>query len=319
MGFDGLLGNHRLKENLRGSLARGQASHFYLISGPLGSGKHTLAGLLSAALVCTGAEKPCLHCGPCRKAMQGLHPDLITVDDPTKKTVPVELVRDARADIYIQPNEVDRKVYIFPRAQDMLPPAQNALLKVLEEPPKYGVFILLTDNPDKLLPTVRSRCVELALTALPREILVPALRREFPEASAETLEAAVARSGGFLGQAREILAGHASAAPQTGGFADAFARRDALALVQTLTPMEKLKRDTLVPLLDEWTALLTGALASRSGVPAADPLAESVAAARNSREIAAAIDEIRKCAAYARENNVSPAAVCGYLAHALRR
>ena len=157
MGFDALLGNDRLKQNLTRSLSKGHVSHFYLISGPEGSGKHTLAKLLGAAILCQGEDKPCGRCTPCRKVMDGSHPDFITVDDPEKKTVTVDLIRQARADVYIQPNESEYKIYMFPRAQDMGLPGQNALLKILEEPPKYGVFLLLTDNPDKLLPTVRSR------------------------------------------------------------------------------------------------------------------------------------------------------------------
>ena len=167
MGFDTLLGNERLKENLENSLKKGHISHFYLISGPKGSGKHTLARLLAAAALCEGEDKPCLTCRSCRKVMAGVHPDFITVDDPEKKTVPVDLIRSAREDMFILPNEGKRKIYLFPRGQDMGIPGQNALLKVLEEPPEYGVFLLLTDNPEKLLPTIRSRGVALAMGNLP--------------------------------------------------------------------------------------------------------------------------------------------------------
>ncbi len=161
------------------------------------------------------------------------HPDFITVDDPEKKTVPVELIRQARADIYIQPNESEHKIYLFPRAQDMGIPGQNALLKVLEEPPKYGVFLLLTDNPDKILPTVRSRCTELAMQALPPEVLKAQLRKDFPQAQPEDIAAAMGRSGGFLGQARQLLEQEGQD-PQTELFAQALARRDALALLKVL-------------------------------------------------------------------------------------
>ena len=161
MGFEGLLGNDRLKDNLTQSLRRGRISHFYLISGPEGSGKHTLAQLLTAAILCKDENRPCSRCAICRKAMEGNHPDVITVDDPEHKTVAVKIVREAREDVFIRPNEADYKVYLFP--QELGIEGQNTLLKILEEPPSYGVFILLTDNPDKLLPTVRSRCTELAL------------------------------------------------------------------------------------------------------------------------------------------------------------
>ena len=84
MGFESLLGNQRLKDNLTAGVGRGRVSHFYLISGPKGAGKHTLARLLAAAAVCEGSQKPCLGCSACRKVMEGVHPDFITIDDPEK-------------------------------------------------------------------------------------------------------------------------------------------------------------------------------------------------------------------------------------------
>lgn len=317
MGFEGLLGNERLKENLTNAAAKGRFSHFYLICGPAGSGRHTLAKLLAAAIVCQGQRKPCLTCHPCRKVMNGLHPDFITIDDPEKKTVPVDLIRQARADIYVQPSEADRKIYLFPRAQDMLPPSQNALLKVLEEPPAYGVFILITDNPEKLLPTVRSRCTELNLLPLPQKILEQALRREFPQADAESIQAAMDRSGGYLGQAKQLLESGGAIAPQTESFIRSFGSRDALGLVQTLVPMEKWKRDQLIPVLQQWLELLQSALACRSGQSTLSPMARQLSTQRSAQELLSAIGHLQKTIEYA-QGNISPAAICGYLVWALR-
>lgn len=317
MGFETLLGNRRLKDNLCRSLKNNHISHFYLICGPAGSGKRTLARLLAAAILCGGEDRPCGRCPACRKALAGSHPDVITVDEPEKKTVSVDLIRQARADIYIQPNEGSHKIYLFPRAQDMGISAQNALLKVLEEPPRYGVFLLLTDNPEKLLPTVRSRCVELSLQALPEELLQSTLRREFPEAEGESIASAVARSGGFLGQARKILENGETALPQTESFAAAFAAKDALGLVQTLVPMEKWKRDALMDMLNQWRELLIQALSCRAGLPAANPLARRISAGRSAAEVMDGVAKLQTCIEYA-QNNVSPAAICAYLAWELR-
>ena len=317
MGFDALLGNDRLKQNLTRSLARGHVSHFYLIAGPEGSGKHTLARLLAAAILCQGPDRPCGKCTPCRKVMDGNHPDFITVDDPEKKTVTVELIRQARADVYIQPNESDYKIYLFPRAQDMGLPGQNALLKILEEPPEYGVFLLLTDNPDKLLPTVRSRCTELNLRPLPQDILRSRLSRDFPEAQSEDITAAIDRSGGFLGQAMALLAGGGELPQQTRDFVRAFSSRDALGLVKTLTPMEKWKRDALADILESWRELAESALAGRSGARMISPLAREMAHSRSSPELLSAVQCLRKAVDYT-AGNVSPAAVCGWLTWALR-
>ena len=317
MGFESLLGNDRLKANLSESLAKKHISHFYLISGPEGSGKHTLAKLLAAAILCQGKHKPCGVCNPCRKVMDGNHPDFITVDDPEKKTVTVDLIRQARADIYVQPNESDYKIYLFPRAQDMGLPGQNALLKVLEEPPKYGVFLLLTDNPDKLLPTVRSRCTELKMQALSEDILRKQLRQDFPQAQEDDLTAAIQRSGGFLGQARELLKSGDQLPPQTESFVKAFANKDAFLLMQTLVPMEKWKRDALADILTGWQELLESAMTSRSGIRAVSSHARELAQLRNALELHDAALTLKKAVEYT-QSNVSPAAVCGYLEWALR-
>ena len=311
MGFETLLGNDRLKQNLTSSLQKGRISHFYLISGPAGSGKHTLARLLASAILCQSANAPCGSCHICRKVRENNHPDVITVEDPDHKAVAVKLVRQAREDMYILPNESDYKIYLFP--QELNVEGQNALLKILEEPPKYGVFILLTTNAEQLLPTVRSRCTELALKALPSELLTRVLAKEFPDAPADVLEAAVSRSGGYLGQARDLLEQGASLPPQTERFLSAFAEKNSLELAKLFAGLEKMKRDQLLPLLTEWTVMLEDALACRSGMRPLHPITHTVAAQRSSQELMQAISQLQKAIAYAGERNVSPAAVCGYL------
>ena len=315
MGFERLLGNEQLKENLRQSLAKGHASHFYLISGPVGSGKHTLAKLLSAALMCEKSNRPCLKCTACRKVMEDLHPDCITVTDPEHKTVPVKLVRQIRDDMFIRPNEGIRKIYIFP--QELGIEGQNALLKILEEPPSYGAYLLLTDNPEQLLPTVRSRCVPLALQPLKAESLRRELKARFPEAENDTVSAVISRSGGFLGQAVTLLSDGADTLPQTQAFLQAYAQRDSLLLVQTLAPMEKWKRDQAIPVLQQWLMALEEALTCRSGMEAISPAAARIASSRSGQELMQAAQNLQKAIEYA-QGNVSVAAIFGWLQYTLR-
>ena len=315
MAFASLLGNDRLKQNLSESLAKNHIAHFYLISGPEGSGRHTLAKLLAAAILCGEKRRPCLQCTPCRKVMEGNHPDFITVEDPEHKNVAVKIVRQTREDVFIRPNESDYKIYLFP--QELGLEGQNALLKILEEPPPYGVFLLLTDNPDKLLPTVRSRCTELKMQSLSQDILKRQLRQDFPQAQEEDLEAAILRSGGFLGQARELLKSGDQIPPQTAAFVEAFVRKDALLLTQTLVPMEKWKRDALAEILTEWMTILEEALTSRGGIRAVSPLARQLAQVRTATELRQGLLTLKKAADYTR-SNVSPAAVCGWLQWELR-
>ena len=313
-----LLGNDTLKQRLSALQAKGKLTHSFLLTGPEGSGRHTLARILCAAMQCTApGERPCGVCPQCRKVLDGAHPDLCIVDDPEKKTIPVKLVRDACTDLYIRPNEGQRKIYLFPRAQDLNQQGQNVLLKSIEEPPPYGTFLLLAEHAEQLLPTIRSRCVELRLSPLPEAVLLPALRERFPDVPEGTLRAAGVRAGGYLGRAESILRDDAGLLPQSAAFVRAYCARRPEELLQVLAPMERLKREQLRPILTQWQALLVSALTSRSGLPPLRPECAQIAEARPVSDITQAIEAIR-LALRDLEGNVSPGAICGALTVKLR-
>ena len=147
---------------IRTLAARGELSHAYLITGPDPTEREKLALFLAQALLCEGAEPPCGTCLPCRKAEKGIHPDLLRRTRlAEKQSFTVDQVRDMGKEAYVVPNEGRRKVFLLPEADTMNPQAQNALLKLLEEPPSYAAFLLLGANPGAFLETVRSRCVLL--------------------------------------------------------------------------------------------------------------------------------------------------------------
>lgn len=131
---------------------------------------------MAQALVCTAPEerRPCGVCRDCRKVSEGIHPDVIPIERfMEEKDVGVEIkiapIRTLRSDAFIRPNEAERKVYIIDNAQTMNLNAQNALLKLLEEGPKYAAFLLLCDRAGALLETIRSRCALIHLEEETRE------------------------------------------------------------------------------------------------------------------------------------------------------
>lgn len=312
MRFDGFYGNEPIKERLSAAAREDKFAHFYLLSGPQGSGRHTLARILIAAMLCTGGgEVPCGVCPQCRKALSGNHPDVILVDDPEKKTVPVDLVRQAREDMFIRPNEGKRKIYVIPRGQDLGLPGQNALLKILEEPPAYGVFLVFTDGPEKLLPTVRSRATELKLEPLSQEVLLPALRQQFPKASDPDLTAAIDEAQGYLGAAQRILQG-GGRLPQTLRFGEVYGGRDEVGLLELLVSMEKLKRDKLPEILIQWRRLLSAALVERTRGGSGE-----IFPARRSGELLKGAEALKQ-AMVLLQGNGSVGAVCGVLFWELR-
>lgn len=143
-------------------------SHAYIVSAPTQEECLLMARRLAAAAVCSGEQRPCGQCRHCRKAENGIHPDISLIqrleDDKGKlrNSLLVSQTRALAVDAYVLPNEAAGKAYIIQDADTMTPEAQNAALKLFEEPPRGVVFILCVTNPAAMLPTVRSRCVELS-------------------------------------------------------------------------------------------------------------------------------------------------------------
>lgn len=147
-------------QRLREATARGTLSHALIFSGP---GERTAAArYAAAAMECTaGRERPCLACPDCRKVIRDIHPDVVFVRDEEHAEISVDVVRRARADAFIRPNEGARKIYIFEDCSLLTEKDQNVLLKTVEEGPAYAAFFFCAENAAALLQTIRSRCVEV--------------------------------------------------------------------------------------------------------------------------------------------------------------
>lgn len=157
-----------MKFELPIGLSPTRLSHAYIISSADKSASLADARAIAAAMVCSAdaESRPCGKCPHCEKMKNDIHPDVITIQkEESEKELKIAPIRDMRADASVVPNEAARKVYIIEDAGNMNNAAQNALLKVLEEPPKHAAFILVCENVGELLPTVRSRCVKIAARA----------------------------------------------------------------------------------------------------------------------------------------------------------
>ncbi len=214
--FCDLVGSLPLRERIRDDILANRFSHAYLIEGPRGFGKHTLALRIAMALACerkdNAAESlPCMSCPSCKKILSGNSPDVIWINKEDKATLGVDVIRRLHTDVYTAPNELDKKVYIIEDAHTMTTQAQNAFLLTLEEPPPYICFLLLCESVEPLLETVRSRAPTLRLRPVPAEEIGRALCREIPaakglsrQAPEEFAELLVAAEGS-IGRAKDLL------------------------------------------------------------------------------------------------------------------
>jgi DNA polymerase-3 subunit delta' len=176
---------------------QGRVNHAYLFTGPSAVGKFTVAKAFAASVLC--ASGGCGECNVCRRVLEEKHPD-VTVIRPAGKNIPVEKIRELRLSAFRKPMEAVRSVFIIKNAERMWEEGASTLLKVLEEPPGNAVFILITANPAGMLPTIRSRCQEIAFAPVPSEELAGYLVERKGVSHDEAL-LIVRLTGGVLGRA----------------------------------------------------------------------------------------------------------------------
>ncbi|HXQ20559.1 MAG TPA: DNA polymerase III subunit delta' [Candidatus Acidoferrales bacterium] len=214
--FGAVRGHGRVRETLRAAVAQQRLPHALLFAGPDGVGKRALALALAARLQCTaGGDDACGSCAACRQIAAGSHPDLQLVGvAPGKKEIGVERAREVKRFTQMQPLAGKVKIAIIDDAHMLTVAAQNALLKTLEEPPDRSVLILIANNPDALLPTVRSRCQRLQFSPLPADTVAsivaaqgvdPVAARELAALADGSPGRALALGGSLAGERRAQL------------------------------------------------------------------------------------------------------------------
>lgn len=203
--FSDIYGNALLLRHLQQAVAGGRVSHAYLLTGSPGSGKRLIADTFAKTLQCeAGGTEPCGHCKSCSAFDSGNHPDIVYVC-PTKKTLGVDDVREQiLEDVSLKQYRYRYKIYIVEQADTMTVQAQNALLKTLEEPPAYAVFLLLAENQTAFLPTILSRTVTLHIRPLPDTMVADYLEKKKGLSPADSAVYA-AYAQGSIGQALDLL------------------------------------------------------------------------------------------------------------------
>ncbi|MBO5042444.1 MAG: hypothetical protein J6D87_05715 [Clostridia bacterium] len=225
----GILGNTRLLQRLTKDVSESRLSHAYILDGKPGSGRHTVARHVAAAIACYHREGrqipaaqdgqfgffdddpipvpethlpiPCGACEGCRKVLEGISPDVHVIGREGKATLGVDAIRRVRESLYISPVELDTKIYVIEDAETMTPQAQNALLLSLEEPPPYVLFLLLCNGTEHLLETILSRAPVLKTQPMSDGEIRSYLQSNRRTLPASDMEAVLIGADGSIGQA----------------------------------------------------------------------------------------------------------------------
>jgi DNA polymerase-3 subunit delta' len=261
-----VIGHEWAVDHLGRALRHGRMRHAYLLTGPRQIGKTTLARALAAALNCTGDNPPCGECRACRLTLKGAHPDLTIVQaEQDEGPIKIGQVRELQQTLALRPYEARYRVAILRRFDAARPTAQDALLKTLEEPSPHTVLILTADAPDRLLPTIISRCQPLNLRPLPVNTVREALEWQFdaPQDVARTL---AQLSGGRIGWAINALQDTTEIDRRNEGLEALLAvlgdsRRARFKLAEQLGK----QKDELYVLLDTWQVFWRDVLLAASG------------------------------------------------------
>ncbi len=251
---------------LKNMLAQGRVPHALLFAGPAGVGKMLTARVLATGLLCAAAaDRPCGKCPSCRQAVQGSHPDLVTVaaDGASLK---IDQIRALQQEAALAPYYGGARVFLIEEAERLTAEAANSLLKILEEPPAGTVFVLTAASPHALLPTIVSRCrllkfAPLAADALSR-LLVARGAAEGPARVAARL------SGGRVGEALTLLEPDGLALRDKAVAAvAALAGGDAVFAAGEAAALDKLPPAELAAFLRHLAQVLRDLLVIKSGQP----------------------------------------------------
>ncbi len=240
-----IVGNDKLCQTVENFIKEDRIPHAIIIEGDFGTGKHTLANFLSTAIVCANANSPCFNCHNCHLAEINSHPDITIISpEENKKNISVSQIRNLRNEAFIKPHQAQKRVFIIDCAHTMNEQSQNALLKVLEEPPKTVMFILISESKASLLDTIISRCVTLTLNA-PEFLVAFDYLKSKTAFSQELIKDALESEKNNIGRALNILNGVASSKTEEAAksYLAAAINGDQFTMLKTVMPFSKNRID----------------------------------------------------------------------------
>lgn len=210
MFFNEIIGHGSITENLINTVSSGKVSHAYIFDGADGIGKKKTAKIFAQAILCEKFENEiCGDCKACHLSFNDSHPDLkildLTIGDDGKQkaSISVEAIRQLKKDVYLKPFFAEKKIYIIENAEKMTAEAQNAMLKIFEEPPSYITIILICNGLSKILSTIKSRAVIYKFPSLKPKELEKYLNKYYNDMDNKNIYASI--SGGSVGKMLELI------------------------------------------------------------------------------------------------------------------
>lgn len=177
MSFENIVGNDKIKEELKDAVKNNTISHSYLFSGEDGVGKKLFAKEFAKMILCLSDDKYCNKCSSCIKFDSENNPDFVMLQ-PDGNSIKIAQIREMQENVYKKPIVSNKKVFIIDDSDKMTEEAQNSLLKTLEEPPEYIIIILVASNENKLLNTIKSRCLKIGFNNINKTELMQYISSE---------------------------------------------------------------------------------------------------------------------------------------------